>query len=321
MFDGKDLNEDVSKFFTMIETYIKYENKNGNFDINKYCEKFFCGLLNIVYKLNLRDLNELIMNFPAVDLGDVEEGICYQVTTEKTKKKIVDTINKFIKYGLDSDYSRLNILILGTKIKNQEFDTYDKLKFDINIIDLVDLSNEIKSLPTKRRQKVVKYLKKNVNIQTGKPSFYDSIITNKIKYPNNMKKYFNINDIHGDEKKEILDDYKKFINHLSNFDEDTRALIYLIFCNVYESYWGEINFSINELYGKLDIDRRMVNEKLEILYKRGDLNLASESESDYDCLIKYYNDFDVYSDLKNYCDRINVDYKVPLLKLDFSILD
>lgn len=55
------------------------QNRNGLFDINKYCEDVFCGLLNIVYDLNLNNLNCIAYNFPATDLGDYNKRICFRV--------------------------------------------------------------------------------------------------------------------------------------------------------------------------------------------------------------------------------------------------
>lgn len=322
MFDVKDINENVNKYFTMIETYIKYENSDGNFDINKYCEEFFCGLMNIAFKSNLVNLNTLKMNFPAVDLGDAEEGICYQVTTTNSKKKIVKTIEKFIKHGLNNEYSELYILILGTKVKNQTFDDYKNFSFsNVNVIDLTDLSKAIKKLPIKRREKVVNYMSKRINITTGKPSFSDSLITNKVTYPINMNGYFNNCDIPQEDRSDVFDAYKNFINDLSKFDNDTRFVIYLIFRSVHQSNYEGIEFDYRELYGQLNVDRYMVNEKLSILHKRKIVDPADETGSEFDILIKYYNDFDVYLDLKNYCDEAEVDYRVPLLELDFSFLD
>lgn len=57
------------------------QNRNGLFDINKYCEDMFCGLLNIVYELDLINLNKIDYNFPAVDLGDYNKRTCFQVTS------------------------------------------------------------------------------------------------------------------------------------------------------------------------------------------------------------------------------------------------
>lgn len=132
MFYKNQLAEEVAKYLSIIQAYVHIQNCKGLFDINKYCEDVFCGLLNIVCDSNLINLNRIEYNFPAVDLGDYNRRICFQVTSTNDISKIRYTVDKFIEKGLNKDFDNLFILILGNK-KNYTADinTGENLVFDI----------------------------------------------------------------------------------------------------------------------------------------------------------------------------------------------
>ena len=79
------------------------------------------------------------INYPAIDLGDEEERIAFQITTNKDSQKVKDTIAKFIKYRLYEKYDKLIIFIIGKKQDSYTgtFDTQSKFTFnkDVDIWD------------------------------------------------------------------------------------------------------------------------------------------------------------------------------------------
>ncbi|MDD6158278.1 MAG: SMEK domain-containing protein [bacterium] len=48
-------------------------------------------------------------------MGDEDEGIAIQITSDKTGEKIKGTINKFLEKNLDKKYSRLIVVLLVQK--------------------------------------------------------------------------------------------------------------------------------------------------------------------------------------------------------------
>lgn len=73
---------------TFLKTQIELENVMHLFDNNIGLEDFTCGLMNLVYGYNLKNLNKNQMNYPGIDLADPILQIAVQVTVEKTKEKI-----------------------------------------------------------------------------------------------------------------------------------------------------------------------------------------------------------------------------------------
>lgn len=75
-------------------SYIKLCNKRTYTDINLISEGFIQKLLNILYDTNFIDLNKEQINFPGIDLADLEKRIGVQITSRKDSQKIVETYEK-----------------------------------------------------------------------------------------------------------------------------------------------------------------------------------------------------------------------------------
>lgn len=110
------------------------ENIIGLFDSNRQAQSFFKGLFSRVFGYkNLQELDKLnwVCNYPAIDLGDKDARVAFQITTNKTSEKIKDTITRFLNHDLHKEYDRLIIFIIGSKQSTyMDFDTEGKFNFD-----------------------------------------------------------------------------------------------------------------------------------------------------------------------------------------------
>lgn len=148
MLVRKDYIENITYKLSWVKTYVEMTSKGNLHDISIYSENFFCGFLNLLFSYNLKNLNALEQNRSAIDLGDEDSKIAVQVTSENSRSKIEDTIEKFIKYELYNRYNRLIVLIIGNKKAYAkpfatEFISFDASKdiMDINVI-LQSIQNE-----------------------------------------------------------------------------------------------------------------------------------------------------------------------------------
>lgn len=163
MFKSSDIRAELNKYFIYLEMLIKNENVEGRNDINKECEDIIKSILNVIYDLELKNVNEERINYPAIDLADVKRNICYQITSNLSKNKISDTIQKFKKYGLNKKYSTVNFLFLKAEQKNKfvkdgcNNDTY------YNILFLSDLIKDI--IASNKKEEVLNYLREEVGIK------------------------------------------------------------------------------------------------------------------------------------------------------------
>ena len=121
----------------------------NRFDINKICEDVICGLMRELYGFEaLRNLNsEEMVNYPGIDLADDEARVAIQVTSDKSLKKVKDTLRKVIKHRLTEKYDRIIIYCLTRKQKSYSKDAIsavcgNKICFDASsdILDYTDIA-------------------------------------------------------------------------------------------------------------------------------------------------------------------------------------
>jgi len=68
-----------------IASQVRQRCKLGQTDLNRVLEDFFKELLNLVYGINLQNLNKDRSNAPGLDLGDKAPGVkvAYQITCQR----------------------------------------------------------------------------------------------------------------------------------------------------------------------------------------------------------------------------------------------
>ncbi len=161
-----NFKKEIERKLLQLVKIVNIKNKMNLNDINMECEKLFCDILNILFELNLVILNtESNYQNIAVDLGDEKKSFYVQVTSNKRKEKIKETLRKFSNvYGKENT---VVIFIIGKKSKYGEVDTYG-LKFNIET-DVWDIDTIINNLNDdfKRSKKVLLVINK----------FFDSGLT------------------------------------------------------------------------------------------------------------------------------------------------
>src|ERR1700693_1352845 len=75
------------------------------YDANKVSESLALKLLNLIYDLQLVDLNEVNANFPGLDLGDFNKKIAFQISSRTDTDKVISTLRMSVKKGYDTDFS------------------------------------------------------------------------------------------------------------------------------------------------------------------------------------------------------------------------
>ena len=94
-----NLLDSQNRSITLISRFVaevKGSRKESRTDINRVSEDVLILLLSEVYDhKNLENLNVSEgSNFPAIDLGDKEKRVAYQITSTSTSDKIKDTLKK-----------------------------------------------------------------------------------------------------------------------------------------------------------------------------------------------------------------------------------
>lgn len=158
------------KYIASKLSFLSVVTKNLNsiklLDINIGAEEFFKHLLNLVFNLKLQNVNRIVENFPAIDLGDEVNRIAYQITSDSSRNKIQETIDGFIRHNLHKQYSELFILTLTDKLGyTKQFETQGLFDFDLkkNILDISSLIRTISQLDDDQIQAVKNFVSKEID--------------------------------------------------------------------------------------------------------------------------------------------------------------
>ena len=151
----------ISNQLAIWEFTLSNLNSLSLYDANLFSEYSICRVLNCIFNINLQNVNLIESNFPAIDLGDFNNRIAFQITTQKSSRKIQETLNKFIKNDLGKNFDKIRIIILGKKQKRySNIQVEPSLNFDIerDILDFRDLLSIIRLLPVKKLKLINKSL-------------------------------------------------------------------------------------------------------------------------------------------------------------------
>lgn len=143
---------EITRYLAWFTSQVKIENKNGNFDINKYAEGFFIPILRKIYKKSFERLEFIKQNYPAIDLGSKDNQISIQVTSELGYDKIKNTLTKYIENKLFNTYSELYHLVID--------EDYKTTKTNEDISEHID--SELKKLGLSSLPKVEFFIEKHL---------------------------------------------------------------------------------------------------------------------------------------------------------------
>ncbi|MFQ2377535.1 SMEK domain-containing protein [Aeromonas caviae] len=153
-----DYQEKIIKALSWLKTEVDYHNSLSLTDINHAAEDFYCGLLNLVYGYNLKNINITEQNAAAIDLGDEQKKIAIQVTSTSTLAKTKYTVEKFIEKKLHKKFDKLLILNIVQKTNHAAATIGDAdyfLDTKADILDVKDLIKEITNDPNLQKLKAV----------------------------------------------------------------------------------------------------------------------------------------------------------------------
>lgn len=137
--------DEIERKFIEIATHVKFQNKKGRTDINDDMERFFKQVLNAYYGYDLRTTNEKVSTFPAIDLRDLGNRVCYQITSTNRSAKINSTIDTFVSKKMFNEYDDLVFLILTDQPVCKIPEPLPGLMKDttVSIISITDLDFQI----------------------------------------------------------------------------------------------------------------------------------------------------------------------------------
>ena len=234
---------DIIKILKSNAESVENYNDAGQYDINKWAEEYYRGLLNLFFDWNLINANRAInANYSGVDLLDKDKKIAVQITSEKTSEKVKETIKGFLANSFKDGYKQLYIVMIKGKAFFPRVDfkelTENQFEFDKekHIIDNSDLSKMLKDADFDYIEKIYNYL---IKVSTKS---YQSIATddNDLDIIDEIFKYINSN----------ISNLKYDIQNSVDFTIDLNKKISLNFSNRQEN---DIKEKITNLMSKKNL--------------------------------------------------------------------
>ncbi|MBD8522745.1 SMEK domain-containing protein [Lysinibacillus fusiformis] len=337
--------EEIMKGLSLLQYYIKFSsNKLGLHDINKACEQFFCGLFNTLWDTKYKRLQYEEKNYPGIDLGDKASRAAVQITSDGSKSKLWYTIKLFEKYKLYEKYGQLIHFTVGEKhfsvkkkdkiqfTKASPYNIFiadkeitDKIKYRIQVMDLMDLIMLIDEAEDETVSKVHRYISDNINAQIEgyKRGLYKIEPDEMIPFTaNTFLDYCEVTE--QKERKELYNDIQKLANNINNLDQNTRRVL-LTALKIYNEDNNNVNGIIVEpivVQNRLGLEIQVFQNEIKLL---SHAKLLEEDTLEYDNKLKlsYYDSEgnNLLQDINNFCSQNEKSLIDLILTPDFSQLD
>lgn len=145
MRNRQSIIDNIISHFAILKTEVTLRSNLNLQDINVHAEQFFKILLNKIFNHNLENINIVSQNVAVIDLADKKKRQAIQVTSNNSKKKILETVQAFQDKELYREYDELKILIIKDKINRKDVIQYDNFSFDMNS-DVIDVNYILKAI-------------------------------------------------------------------------------------------------------------------------------------------------------------------------------
>lgn len=143
-----------------LTVYANWVNQGGGIR-SEGAEYLYCDLLNEAFDYELKNMNRIRDNFPAIDLGDEGEGLAVQVTSTGDAGKVKKTLERFYDHNLNVGYNRLIVLIAGKAECRSTKTPHPGL--DLEIWGTTELIGHLRGLSMKKLKAVDAFLRERVD--------------------------------------------------------------------------------------------------------------------------------------------------------------
>jgi WD40 repeat protein len=130
------MNDYFSRLEALIANWaaeIELHTRSGSTDKCKYSEYISANLLNAAFSLNLKGLGK---NHPAVDLGDKNAGVAFQITARTDNDKIRENLHTFADKNLICEYPNgMRFLLLVNHKPDWKKETKDSFNCIVEVFD------------------------------------------------------------------------------------------------------------------------------------------------------------------------------------------
>ncbi|MDX9970678.1 MAG: SMEK domain-containing protein [Candidatus Gracilibacteria bacterium] len=166
---SSDQIKQISRYLDEWITQVESHNSNSYFDINKDSENLSRQLLNIIFNLNLKNLNDSKPNFPHIDLGDRTNKIAFSVTSRVDFKKFKTDSIGFMEKHKDTFPLGIKFFILKKTadslkktLQNNKLKPYHNFNTENDILSIKEIKKRLPSLSHEQRNSILEILQKEI---------------------------------------------------------------------------------------------------------------------------------------------------------------
>jgi hypothetical protein len=251
IYDRKVAFDKVCRGFAITRYEIEGHQEIADYSLNIHGENFFRDILNFIYGLNLENTNFKTTNAACIDLHDSDKKLGIQITTTRSKDKIINTLNVF----KNPDYQNHDIKIYFLLDKSTPTQaTVDEIQNTYSVdlksilFDYTDLIKVINDLPEVRLIELAKKYFSDVNERYTDEVALNLIINHLITTKNLIQINYddNFGTIPVDQKLELNNinprisaeissglDYRHLVDRLSSKDNTLTELRSLVIDEIY----------------------------------------------------------------------------------------
>ncbi len=320
---------------TDISSQAKQRARLHLFDIHIHVENFCKEILNIIFDINLYNLNTANSNHPGLDLADDKKGWAFQITGDKSIGKIKNTI-----INIDSvsrkKYQNIIVLVVGEKqgSYNLNGEPYKSFGFTLDMIwDFNDICSKLMPLPIEKISELAKYIEKETrrvkieleipdqegNFETDINSLIEKIPRPQLSNASKMESYFSnkatpIERIEAENSIIKLSDKLKFLPRLTR--EIFKIMVERRDINNNPNIFRISEPKLRRIYSGDDLDGDLaILQEAKLI----DLNAPDDiGESRYFQIYFPGSESDFNVIFIQYVQENNIDLRKPLVILDFS---
>jgi len=166
-----ELRREYIAYTSFLGSYIKRTSRSlGDHSLNVHLESTIIKVLNIAYELDLADVNKSVKNFKAIDAGDKQKKVCFQITSNSRFTKISDTLNKIVDDRQFEYYENVFFFYLESKPKLSD-SNLDKIKdivgknFSFTKDNLIGFDNILEKVSAEydKLSEIVGIMRKEIN--------------------------------------------------------------------------------------------------------------------------------------------------------------
>ncbi len=331
-FNNNRIKTAISEQLAGLAKFVVIENAMGYTDFNKGAEDFFCQLLNIGFDLNLRNMNVIQKNYPAIDLGDERARVCVQVTSENSSIKLGSTLAKFREHGLGEKFDNLIFLVISDR-SLPKMQTSPDLEIDVWGIPAL-VTNLVSDANTAKLERMNNFIRDNLKSDVKQGS---SILPSLLSEPE-----FNgtcnalLKDLRISKEDSFANDVREDVRNLHkimvDLTADQRAFLFWLLRYGDDPARGSGFFGENTLTPTSTIDEKLGQTRATSLYKSlKPFNLVSvETEYQPDQEGPYIEVFNIYfygksevnilTAIRKFCVKTNGMLRQVVGDADFSPL-